>query len=121
QVVSTDDYAPSQVDFTGHMDDSGDIVLNLDFKPVEDSVHIHCLEIVSGAWVDHDYSVVEKPQPLSVSVPASSEEVTVTRPQALVYGRQNASLVGQTMVIVETPPEAAASAQVQRQTARLSL
>jgi len=118
--VSIDIYAPSQVDLSGQLDDSGQLSVKLNFQPVQDTVTVYCVDLV-GARSENHYTVSENPQALSVIVPASDQAVTATRSQALGYGHQNQSVDGNAVLIVEPVPEQATSAQFERQIGRLGL
>jgi hypothetical protein len=114
--ISIDEYAPSQVDLTGQMDDSGHLTVQMNFLPIQDSVTVLCVKQLEGTTEDH-YTVDETPAELSVSIPEQGG--VSTQSQALVYGRQNNSLTGTAVVDVELEADEAATFQLE--TSRIGL
>ena len=116
--VSVDEYAPSQVDLTGQMDESGQLSIQMSFQPIEDSVTVVCVKRLEGTTEDH-YSVVENLAALSLDMPEAGG--VTSQPQALVYGRQNTSLMGEAVVDVELETDEATSSTFDSRTGRLGL
>jgi hypothetical protein len=108
------------VDLTGQMDDSGQLIVKLNYQPVQDSVTIHCYSLLNG-WTENRFTVTEGPRALSISVPAEGGATVATRAQALVNVKSNFSALGQATLIVEPEAEEATSAQPERQIGGLGL
>jgi hypothetical protein len=116
--TSTDTMAPSQVDMRAHMDESGELVVQLDFEPVEDAVTLYC-EQFGIVTADSNWTAEPLPEPLSLSVPA--EGGVVTQAHGLVNTTRTETAPGNAVVIILPEPDEAGAFRQGQPAARAGL
>lgn len=107
ECVSTDTFAPSPVELSGDMDDSGQIAVTLTYEPAVDSATIRCEAPGRGIYEDRSWTVLASPDPLNVQV---SSFGGVTQPAQVLVGEQSSSTGTAVVIVLPVDDDAPAAA-----------
>ncbi len=105
--VSTDDYAPSQVELAGDLRDDGQLAVAFTYAPAVDSATILCTDRFRGVYEDRSWTVLASPSPLAFQV---SSFGGVSQQSQVLTGEQSAATGDAVLVLLPADDEAPAAA-----------
>jgi len=107
ECVTTDVFAPSQVELSGDMDDSGQLAVALTYAPAVDSATIRCESPGRGVYEDRSWTVEAAPSALAFQVSAFGG---VSMQAQVLTGSQSAITGDAVVVVLPADDEAPAAA-----------